>query len=109
MRLSIATVMLAAGLCACTDADTSPLMTHADALDAQATAWCAHIRHPDIYCEASYRYIYGYLDDNAVSLSDHQACLADMTHSPREADGWRCPTSCDAIWLADGEAGPVWH
>jgi hypothetical protein len=31
-----------------------------------------------------------------------------MAESMRAADGWRCPASCDAIWPADGEAGPIW-
>lgn len=105
MRSLNVVLTLAAALSACTD---DPSIAHEDALDQQAGTWCERIGHPDRFCEASFRYAYGYTSESAVSDADQQACLADMGESVRGADGWQCPASCDAIWLADGASGPIW-
>jgi len=96
---------IVAAMSACTD---EPGIDHEDALEQQATAWCAHIRHADLFCHASFRSAYGYETSGDVDLAAQQTCLADMAETTRSEAGWQCPASCDAIWLSDGQPAPIW-
>jgi hypothetical protein len=96
---------LVAALSACAD---EPGVDREAALEEQATAWCAHIGHPDLFCHASFRSAYGYQTSGDVDVAAHQTCLADMAESARSEAGWQCPASCDAIWLGAGQPAPIW-